>query len=1224
MQQLDSRQVIPNIEVGYTTSKGVNSLSVGVKAATIALDQIKEHPVVLMLVHIKGSKDVERVLEGVASVVEDAPIIGMSSGIDSESDQIEVSAIAVASPFIKVTIGIGTDYSTSPEKAAKEAISSEELDTYFGRDRDQHWKDRVGVGKSVIGMILACGDDVKKATHLDSVLRVLRGRSDDRIPFIGGNVLSVSGRRIGELFHEGTAYHDAFLLLLLETHLSIGIGTSDGLSPTGECMTITKASEKEIVEIDGAPAHERIDQVGSRPVLFGIIDSFGNSRNIPYSEDRNSKSLFVADPQPIGTKLSIVAGSDSDLREAGEEAFRKSIIRGSINEPVLGIVFSSIYRRQRLANSVFDELQLSLQSRPNMRLIAFDTGVESCLTDEGLNRSNYGTVTVLTLGDDLSYAAEVAMQNKELVSRLQIAEASQRALLDLIPDAVIATDTTLQITHWNPRVQGLLGYGSDEVLGLSVTRVLHPRLRYTLENAAKNLRESGVTDSIAFEAEVLRTDSVLIPVEVVVSFNPHEEKYCYVIAFHDITEHKTTQSILDRERNAYKAIAEAAINTAGINDLCSMTLRGIMETLEYDIGTLRLYDPKKETLELAASVGLDGKELEPELFVKPFEESGYLGADSAFNMQAIFSVDITKDPDLSEKGQKMNALGIRALVIWPMQDSSGNLLGILNIASFTPKEPDTESRTFFEVLAGMVATVIERRQTQQALADSEAKVRTVIQSMKDIVFVYDEDNRYSEIYCDDPSLLIADADTLIGTYLSDSLPAGVGSKLLRSIERVRETKLPETLDYSLTINGRVVWFSGSLSLHEDGKSVVVVSRNITTRKIAEDRLARRMEYEKALADISQSLLLSDGLSPDAFNSALTILRGISRADRVYVVENILDTNNRLSMRLIAENYADRLTSNSAIVGHDPVLYDPDFSRWEKELSNGRAIIGNANDLPGSEANRLRSLGIKSILILPLQNQSRWTGFVGFDLIQAERELTDEDVTLLRTASEMISAYSARVSVEAELRSSLRDLELYSSILRHDFANDIMLILNQIEVGEIAGLDANRLTEIMETSKLSAERMSQVLAVFNTEGKTSRYQVKELLETVVSNNKKSNPDMRVILRITPDSSAVSISGGRLLPMIFSNLLRNVHDYAGDSAIVTIESCRIENGVEIIVEDNGPGVDPSIRPRLFEQGVSTTGGGLGLYLSKKVIEGYRGSIEYVDGKQGACFRIILPTS
>lgn len=1223
MQQLDSRQGIPNIEVGYSTSKGVNSLSVGAKAASIALDEIREHPVVLVLVHIKGSKDVERVLEGVASVVEDAPIIGMTSGTDVESDQIEVSAIAVASPFIKATAGIGNDYSVNPVKAAKEAISNEELETYFGLDSDQHWKDRVGVGKSVIGMILACGDNVKKATHLDSVLRVLRERSDDRIPFIGGNVLSVSGRRIGEIIYEGTAYHDAFLLLLLETHLSVGIGTSDGLAPTGEGMTITKASQKEIIEIDGAPARERIDQMGSGPVLFGIVDGFGNSRNIPYSEDSNSKSLFLTDPQPVGTKLSIVAGSDSELREAGEEAFRKSIIRGSINEPVLGIVFSSIYRRQRLANSVFDELQLSLQSRPNMRLIAFDTGVESCLTDEGLNRSNYGTITVLTIGDDLSYAAEVAMQNKELVSRLQIAEASQRALLDLIPDAVIATDTTLQITHWNPRVQGLLGYGSDEVLGLSVTRVLHPRLRWTLENAAKELRESGTTDSRAFEAEVLRTDNILIPVEVVVSFNPHEEKYCYVIAFHDITEHKTTQSILDRERNAYRVIAEAAINTVGINDLCSITLKGIMDTLEYDIGTLRLYDPIKKTLELAASVGLEGKDMEPDLDVEPFEDSGHLGADSAFNMKATFSSDIANDSDLSERKQRMETLGVRALVVWPMQDSSGRLLGVLNIASFTPKEPDTESRTFFEVLAGMVAAVIERRQTQQALADSEVRIRTVIQSMKDIVFVYDEDNRYSEIYCDDASLLIADADALIGKYLSDSLPAEVGARLLRSIERVRETKLPHTIDYSLTIKGKVVWFSGSISLHEDGKSVVVVSRNITTRKNAEDRLARRMEYEKALADVSQSLLLSDGLTPDAFYSALTILREISRADRVYVAENV-DSNDRLSMRLIAENFAHELTSGSGIIGQEPILYNPDFSRWERELANGRAIIGDAKDLPGNEATRLQVLGIKSILILPLQNKSRWTGFVGFDLVQVEREWTDEDVTLLRTASEMISAYSARMSVEAELRSSLRDLELYSSILRHDFANDIMLILNEIEVGEIAGLDTNRLTEIMETSKLSAERMSQVLKVFNTEGKTSRYQVKELLEAVVLNNKKSNPGMKVILEITQDSSGVSISGGRLLPMVFSNLLRNVHEYAGESAVVTIESCRIENGVEIIVEDNGPGVDPSIRPRLFEQGVSTTGGGLGLYLSKKVIEGYRGSIEYIDGKRGACFRIILPTS
>ncbi|MDF1540078.1 MAG: ATP-binding protein, partial [Candidatus Thorarchaeota archaeon] len=81
-------------------------------------------------------------------------------------------------------------------------------------------------------------------------------------------------------------------------------------------------------------------------------------------------------------------------------------------------------------------------------------------------------------------------------------------------------------------------------------------------------------------------------------------------------------------------------------------------------------------------------------------------------------------------------------------------------------------------------------------------------------------------------------------------------------------------------------------------------------------------------------------------------------------------------------------------------------------------------------------------------------------------------------------------------------------------------------------------------------------------------------------------------------------------------------ASGNAEVFIRASRIDNQVEFLVEDNGPGVDPSIKDRLFQAGVSTSGGGLGLYLCKRVVEGYKGSMEYIDGKRGAAFRIRLP--
>lgn len=1222
---MNERRAIPNVEVGYGKSTGSESSQVGIQAASDAIESLEEHPLTLMLIHVKGTKDLKDVLDAITSVTEDAPLIGITSETGCDDDTVEVNAIAIATPFLSISVGVGPSKTGDMESAVREAMSSEELENYFGENSRRYWKELVGIGKSAIGIFICTGALGSSDEDVERALSLLRENCDGLIPFVGGRLLFASGKRADNLIYYDEVFEDSLFVVILETNLRVGIGTADGFSPTEVSMIVTKANQREVIELDGIAALERLAQVDDRDFSLGIVDSFSTIRNIIFEENTETSSLEVTSPLPIGTRLSVIKGIGNDLEEAGVEAFRKSLIRGNIEEPIFGMVFSSIFRRLMLSNTLLDEVGSSLQLRPNLRIIGFETDLEIGLTDEGLNRTNKRTVSILVMGGDLSYAAEVAMENRELVSRLQRAEESQRALLDLMPDAILATDTKLEITHWNPKMQELLGHAKDAVMGLNVTRILHPRLRWTLENAAKELRDEGLTGFKSFEAEVIRMDDTLVPVEVTVSFNPIHERYCFVIAIHDITEYKSTQSILDRERNAYRTIAEAAIDASSIEDLCQNVLQDIMETIAYDIGTVRIHDPERNSLVLIASRGMKEEDLEYELPIRPYEETGYLNTDIAVSKTSIFSPDIEADTRLSDRRARVEQLGVESLVIYPLTGSKGQLLGVLNLASFTKKEDTTESKIFFEVLAGMFATVIERRLTQIALSESEMKYRAVLQSMRDLVFVFDEEDRYTECYTDDPSLLLQPADELLGKHVSEAVPARVASEILRAIQKVRETKGPMTIDYELEIEGELKWFSANMSLHDDGKSVVSVSRDITARKAAESRLARRLEYERALADISQSLLMSNDLSQDSFRTALTILRDVSRADRVYLYENISSMNDELCMQLVSEAADPENALGSEKYDQYRVPYSEGYKRWQKELSNGRPIMGVVESFPEEERISLESLDVKSVLALPLWVQSKWYGFIGFDDIRTERQWTGDDVRLLRTASEMLSTYIARVSVESELRSSLRDLELYSSILRHDFANDVMIILNQIEAGEILGVDEERSKEIIDVTRRSAERMSQVLTVFKAEGKQSKYHVGELLDSIMEYCERTHPRMKVNLRITRNTSQKYVTGGRLLPMVFSNLLRNVNDYVGEDAIVTIEAHYLEKDqVEFIVSDNGPGVDASIKEKIFQQGASTSGGGLGLYLSKKVIEGYHGTMEYVDNEgDGATFKIVIPT-
>jgi signal transduction histidine kinase len=95
-------------------------------------------------------------------------------------------------------------------------------------------------------------------------------------------------------------------------------------------------------------------------------------------------------------------------------------------------------------------------------------------------------------------------------------------------------------------------------------------------------------------------------------------------------------------------------------------------------------------------------------------------------------------------------------------------------------------------------------------------------------------------------------------------------------------------------------------------------------------------------------------------------------------------------------------------------------------------------------------------------------------------------------------------------------------------------------------------------------------------------------------------------------------------VVSNLLRNAIKFT-DSGTITITS-RLEGKNAIIsVKDTGRSIDPELMPRLFTKfaSKSETGTGLGLYLSKKIIEAHGGKIWAENNKdeKGATFAFTL---
>ncbi|MBT8335445.1 MAG: HAMP domain-containing histidine kinase [Gemmatimonadetes bacterium] len=115
---------------------------------------------------------------------------------------------------------------------------------------------------------------------------------------------------------------------------------------------------------------------------------------------------------------------------------------------------------------------------------------------------------------------------------------------------------------------------------------------------------------------------------------------------------------------------------------------------------------------------------------------------------------------------------------------------------------------------------------------------------------------------------------------------------------------------------------------------------------------------------------------------------------------------------------------------------------------------------------------------------------------------------------------------------------------------------------------------------------------------------------------------------PADIAPILGNAVLLAWALENVVKNALDaLAGRGGEIDIRAFEGERDrVVLQIRDTGPGVEPEVRDKLFEPGVTTKSGGwgVGLALSRRIVEGvHRGRIELLDERPwGATFEVRLP--
>jgi signal transduction histidine kinase len=236
--------------------------------------------------------------------------------------------------------------------------------------------------------------------------------------------------------------------------------------------------------------------------------------------------------------------------------------------------------------------------------------------------------------------------------------------------------------------------------------------------------------------------------------------------------------------------------------------------------------------------------------------------------------------------------------------------------------------------------------------------------------------------------------------------------------------------------------------------------------------------------------------------------------------------------------------------------------------------------------------------------------------------------------------------QTELYQKLKEVDKvrddFVNIAAHELRTPIQPILGLADVLRSKLQDGEQEKEYLDVIIRNAKRLQRltedILDVTRIESKflglkKELFNLSEMISGVIGdwNNQaaKQHKDTNLNLEFVDSKEAIFVEADKgRISQVLSNLLSNAIKFTNEGTVtVTVAAVPKNNEIVVSVRDTGPGIDSEILPRLFTKFAtkSDTGTGLGLIISKSIIQAHGGRIwgknNYPEGK-GATFAFSLP--
>jgi PAS domain S-box-containing protein len=483
---------------------------------------------------------------------------------------------------------------------------------------------------------------------------------------------------------------------------------------------------------------------------------------------------------------------------------------------------------------------------------------------------------------------------------------------------------------------------------------------------------------------------------------------------------------------------------------------------------------------------------------------------------------------------------------------------------------------------GIIEDITEHKKMEESLRESEERFRSIVENSHDGILIVDED--YTFIYVNDElcRLLQYPRDEIVGHDFREFLDEE-SKKLVvdRYIRRQRGEKVPPRYEFNvLRRDGekRRVEISSTVIKDPTGNlSTVAQILDITESKKAEEALKESESKYRVLFEGINDAIFVHPLKREGFEKFIEV--------------------NEIACNLLGYTREELLNmSPKDISAPEDVQLRGSREGREKLLKDQRMVF---------EAEHVTKSGKR----IPVEINSRTFDFKGRPVIMSlARDITE------------------RKKMEMQRERARREAEFYADVLAHDIGNLDQIILGYLHLLKDAEDKESREINAagIRRSVMGSKRLAESIQILKRMDETDLEEIDlaRSLERSVEQVKAyfDNRKITVNLSINP----CYVAANEFLDTAFFNLLENAVEYTfSDPTRIDIRTEKRDRCCVVHIRDYGIGIPPKKREDILRSlDTLTKRTGMGLYLTKRLVEKFGGIFEIKCAKKGTEIILSIP--